>query len=120
MTTPTFRAGDTVAIAYNGVARNGSDNGYTTLDIPGGSICLSLSAASDVTVVQKRSPQVGDTLLGSDLSSLPGLRTGTVLRSSSSNEVWLRTANGWHSSLDASSPGPAVAGDSYTILALPV
>ena len=114
-----FQPGDLVDVTYRGVVRHSPDVDYVTLDLaPSGYVDLFLSAATNINVVKKRSPQVGDTLLGSDLSSLPGLRTGTVLRSSSSNEVWLRTANGWYSSLDASSPA-VVAGDSFTILALP-
>ena len=115
-----FQPGDLIDVTYRGVVRQHQPEvDYVTLDlVPSGYVDLFISAATTIDVVTKRSPQVGDTLLVSDFSSLPGLRPGTVLRSSGSNEAWLRTTNGWHSSLDASSPA-VVAGDSFIILAIP-
>ena len=103
MTSPSFRAGDTVAITYNGVARNGSDDGYVTLDDKNGSVHLSILAASNVSIV-KRPLQVGDILLGSELQN-SAQAPGSVARSGStiSQVPWIRTTGGWRS---ADNTGP--------------
>ena len=114
MTSPsTFRAGDTVALTYRGRARNGSDDGYVTLDNKSGSVHLSTVAASDISVTS-RALQVGDTLLGSELQNA-ALPVGSVIRGS---RTFLRTINGWCADSDALSDLFA-SPDTFTIVYLP-
>ena len=105
-----FQPGDEIDVTYRGVVRRpGGTAGETfgtnvVLDlIPNGYINLSLSAASTINVVTKRSPQVGDTLLGLELSN-SALLPGSVARYSgltSNQKPWVRTTTRWRSTDDA-------------------
>jgi len=115
----TFRAGDSVTITYEGVVRGAAEfDGYVTLDNANGSVHLSLTAASDISVTS-RPLKADDTLLGAEIrnSDFP---VGSVVRYVGGDHTWLRTAGGWYSclDLDATSNTPLVPDAAYTILYL--
>jgi hypothetical protein len=110
-----FLPGDLIDVTYRGVVRHAPDVDYVTLDLtPSGYVDLFISAATTINVVQKRSPQVGDTLLGSVIKSST-LPVGSVLRSATA--TWMRAKPGWYSS-DGTVP-VVLDDDSFTVLALP-
>ena len=99
-----YQPGDLIEATYRGVVRqHQAEVDYVTLDLaPSGYVDLFISAATTINVVKKRSPQVGDSLLGSETGEMP---VGSVFRSIG-GVFWLVTEKGWSASTGGSLPGP--------------